>query len=404
MSDLSPKAGLGERRNRPFSVNPLQEKGVSLYVHLPYCASRCRYCDFNAWVADKADFTSYIDAVLHEARAKATGLKPQTVFFGGGTPSLFPKEELSRLFEELQIITGYQTSAFEITAEANPESFSEEKATVFSHGQVNRVSLGIQSLQPDILRAYDRAHSAEQALQALGRIKRVFSQCNVDMIYAFPGQHPESFFSDLEKLLAYSPDHFSCYELSYEPGTALTKKRDAGKWNPEDPDLCEKLFLAVHEIFSRHQYSHYEVSNFALDNSPCWHNVATWRTLDCVGLGAGAVGWESGVRQKNILRPVEYESAIFERGSATLEKEVPKKETILFDLFMMGLRMPHEGVSIERAERLTGLNPLLVYDKELAQLRQEGLLQVTPEQIRVTPKGLLLLDTVLQSFLPTQSV
>ena len=224
------------------------------------------------------------------------------------------------------------------------------------------------------------------------------------MIYAFPGQQPEVFFSDLDKLLTYAPSHFSCYELSYEPGTPLTKKRNAGKWTPEDPDLCEKLFLETRNFFSQHHYSHYEVSSFAQENSPCWHNVSTWRMLDCVGLGAGAVGWKTGVRQKNILRPEKYESTIFQRGSAVFEEEKPTRKTVLFDLFMMGLRMPLEGVSVQRAKRLTGLDPLRIYAKELAALQKKGLLQANAEQIRVTPKGLLLLDTILQSFLPTQSV
>lgn len=382
----------------------MQDDGVSLYVHLPFCVSKCRYCDFNSYAWTGQDLESYVDALLTEAQLRAEGLHPQTVFIGGGTPSFLPAELLARLLEELHAITGFREHALEVTMEANPESFDEERAQAASHGGVNRISVGVQSLRPEVLQAYDRVHSGEQALEALARAKRYFPRWSADLIFAFPGQDPDSWQRDLQQVLATEPGHVSCYELSYEPGTALTRLRDAGRWQAEDVDLCEQLYRQTGSILQDHGYRRYETSNFARAGETCLHNLAAWRNLSYLGIGAGAAGWHDGRRRKNLERPEAYQAAIASQQDPVGESERPSAQTILFDSLMMGLRLVHEGVDRARVIAACGMDPVESHRASLEQLRADGLVEWDAQRVRTTEQGALLLDTVLGKLLPGESV
>jgi oxygen-independent coproporphyrinogen-3 oxidase len=342
--------------------------------------------------------------LLQEARQRALKLRPQTVFLGGGTPTFLPADLLRHLLDELHAITGFRDSAIEVTIEANPESFDEPRAQAARDGGVQRASVGVQSLRPEVLQAYDRVHSGAQALEALARAREIFPRFSADLIFAFPGQDPESWQRDLLQVLATQPGHVSCYELSYEPGTALTRLRDVGRWQAEDADLCESLYLQTGQTLAEHGYARYETSNFGRAGEVCLHNLAAWRNLAYVGIGAGAAGWYAGERRKNLERPEAYQAAIQAGRDPVGESERPSPHTILFDSLMMGLRLVKEGVNRERVRKACGLDPLEAYGRELHELRERGWVEWDAARLRTTTQGALLLDSVLTRLLPGEPV
>lgn len=390
----------------PIPKGCLEEHGVSLYVHLPFCVKKCRYCDFNSYAWKEQDLDRHVDAVLLEAERRASGLKPQTVFFGGGTPTLLGAKRIARLLEGLQQHTGFQDSATEVTMEANPESLDFDVAQAAAEGGVDRFSIGFQSLRPEVLEAYDRVHSPEDSFRAFEAARAAgIERINVDLIYAFPGQDPESWFADLQSVHKLQPEHLSCYELSYEPGTALTRLRDVGRWEQEDPDLCQELFEETRRRNAAAGYFGYEVSAFAKPGEASRHNLAYWRSLDYVGIGAGAAGWHKGVRRRNEELPHLYEEKIFLHQDPVDQHEVSSQETILFDGLMMGLRLQHEGVSLPRLRRISGIDLIERHGEDVRRACEEGLLELTevagvPTTLCTTPRGFLLLDDILQRFLP----
>ena len=384
----------------------LSELGQGLYVHLPFCTSKCRYCDFNSYAWTDQSLDAYVDALLIEAKQRATGLQPQTVFFGGGTPSLLPPELLSRLLDELDTICGFRQSSLETSMEANPESLDSERAEAMVNGGVDRLSVGIQSLQIDVLQAYDRVHSPQQAREALALGRKMFPSLNADLIFAFPGQDPNLWQQDLQEVLSFEPNHISCYELSYEPGTALTRLRDAGRWQAEDPDLCEQLFQQTGEVCAAAGMRRYEISNFCQDGQECLHNLAAWRSLDFVGIGAGAASSVAGERRTNLARPEHYQEAVMCGQDPVQESSRPDSKTLLFEHMMMGLRLVEEGVSRKRMQRQLNLDPWLELQPQLTELVERQLIQAGPDadRICVTAKGALLLDHILVQFLPGTQV
>lgn len=374
-------------------------------MHLPYCVRKCRYCDFNSHGYTSQDLGAHVEGILQEASLRAQDIAPQTVFFGGGTPTLLGAQHLTRLLEGLHEITGFRQSAGEVTMEANPESLSAEVASAIFHGGVDRLSIGVQSLDNEVLAAYDRVHDAKEALAAYARAREAgFRRINLDLIYAFPGQDPQQWIDTLHTVHELGPEHLSCYELSYEPGTSLTRLRDLGRWQEEDPERCAALFDLTREHNATAGYHSYEVSAFAQPGEECRHNLAYWRSLDYVGLGAGAASWHQGVRSMNLAKPEDYERLIGEGRRPLAQEEETPTEMRIFDHLMMGLRLEREGVSVERMKRQCGsaavdaILPRLHDFVAREQLRvwqdQEG------EHFCTTAKGLRMLDTLLQELLP----
>jgi oxygen-independent coproporphyrinogen-3 oxidase len=373
-----------------------------LYVHLPFCVSKCRYCDFNSWAWTGQDLARHVDAVLREAEQRAAGLRPQTVFLGGGTPTLLPPAELARLRDGLHEVSGFRDTARETTLEANPESLDAETAAAAREHGADRVSIGVQSLRPEVLSAYDRAHGPGEALAAFATARAAgFVRVNLDLIFAFPGQDPAAWRADLARVLELGPEHLSCYELSFEPGTALTRLRDAGRFPPADEaELRLELFESTRAQCAAAGLERYEVSNFALPGEACLHNLAYWRNLDYVGIGAGAGSWRHGVRSRNLASPEAYEAALAGGEDPAEERETPDARTAAFDCLMMGLRLEHEGVSLARVERVAGADPFRLWPRELEQALADGLLEHDGDRLRATPAGFVLLDSVLERLLP----
>lgn len=380
---------------------------MSLYVHIPFCVSKCRYCDFNSYALREQDIGRHVDALLKEAESRIIELNPQTVFLGGGTPSILSPKQLKHLLDGLDDICGFRSSAVEVTMEANPESLDDATAAAATQGGVDRISIGFQSLQADVLRAYDRVHSPEDSIRAFRAARNAgVKRINVDLIFAYPGQNPKQWYQDLARAHELEPEHLSCYELAYEPGTALTRLKDVGRWQAEDPDVCFDLFMNTRALNEAAGFSAYEVSAFAKPGEQSLHNLAYWRNLDYVGIGAGAAGWHEGVRRQNLARPENYEAAVFSGQDPVHESEQSSQETILFDALMMGLRLPKEGVLLTRLKRISGLDISQVHGELLKDLQKENLIEFLcdasgrAQSLRATERGFLLLDDILQRFLP----
>ncbi len=377
----------------------------SLYVHLPFCVRKCRYCDFNSWAWTGQDLRRVVDALLLEAERRARDLRPPTVFVGGGTPTLLPAGELARLLDGLHEITGFRDSSRETTVEANPESLDPERAGALREHGADRLSLGVQSLREEVLEAYDRVHGPAQALEAVQTARAAgFRRLNVDLIYAFPGQDPELWFQDLAAVLALEPEHLSAYELSYEPGTALTRLRDAGRWPEESEERRLLLFQETRRRLAEAGYGQYEVSNFARAGEACRHNLVYWRSGSWIGLGAGAAGSEGTRRRRNLADPEAWRRCVERGEDPVAEIEEPGPEVLLFDRFLMGLRLPWEGVDLEAARVATGLDPAAVFRPAWQRLQDEGLLVVDAGRARASARGFLLLDSLLEALLPRQQV
>lgn len=404
--ERSHKVSTSSSQENSHNQNFLRGGGdVALYVHLPFCVKRCKYCDFNSYAYTDQNINSYLEAVLSEARLRASNLQPQTVFIGGGTPTFIEAEKLRDFLLELSCITNFRSSAQEVTVEANPESFDENMARALLDAGVNRLSIGFQSLHDEVLKAYDRVHDAATSFKAFEIARNAgFDNINIDLIYSFPGQNPEQWGADLEKIHRLAPEHLSCYELSYEPGTALTKLRDVGGHQENNDEFNTLMFELTRRINSGAGYQAYEVSAFALDGRQCEHNLIYWNSSSYVGIGAGAASWVTPYRTMNLKDPDKYIAAIVNNENHFVENNCCDNTTILFDCLMMGLRLEQCGVSVEQIENLSKLNPLEHYKKQIGFFVDSGLLEIyrgdSQTYLRATASGILQLDTILGELLP----
>ena len=377
--------------------------GVSLYVHFPFCRKKCRYCDFNSYTYQGQDQKEYLDAMLKEARVRILNLNPTTVFFGGGTPSLISPALLEYFFKKLNKICNYQKSAKEITIEANPETLNKQFAAVCLEQNINRISIGFQSIRNDILKVYDRTHKEDEAFQAFQVARKAgFKNINIDLIYSFPGQELNDWMEDLEKVCAINPDHISCYELSYEPGTALTKQKDKGRIKPTSIDLATSFFLNTRKKLKEHGFESYEVSAFAKNKKYCEHNLKYWTHSPYIGIGAGASSWLNPQIIKNINAPHKYIENILKHNKAVEEVQRCSKETIFFDRLMMGLRLEQWGVNYLEIQ-----NAPDYMLKKINESIEKGFLEINYKNnnkfLRASKKGFLQLDSILQTIMPETS-
>jgi oxygen-independent coproporphyrinogen-3 oxidase len=373
--------------------------GTPLYVHLPFCAAKCHYCDFFSVPAEGQDRGAMIGAILAEAERFAPR-NPATVYFGGGTPSLLDAHELERLLDGLDRITSFRSSAREVTAECNPESLDEGKARALLALGVRRLSIGIQSLHDDVLALFGRVHSAEDGLRAYAAARRAgASDVNVDLIYAVPDQTAESWSRDLDRILELEPDHVSAYNLTFEEETPFRRWLDEGKLarSPEEVEL--ELFWIARETLAARGYEAYEISNFARTGRRCRHNVNYWENGGYLGIGPSAVSKVGHTRTGNSKGTGAYVRRIVESGDARAWRETPTASKRLAETWWLGLRL-REGVRPRDARRVAGLegddDPALEVAKRLA---EDGLLERSDDRFRLTRRGLPLADWIARRFL-----
>jgi oxygen-independent coproporphyrinogen-3 oxidase len=373
--------------------------GTPLYVHLPFCAAKCHYCDFFSVPAEGIDRSATLAAIVREAELFAA-LRPRTVFVGGGTPSLLSVAELTALFDALNRVTGFRESAAEVTAECNPESLDGAKARALLDLGVTRISIGFQSLHDDVLKLFGRVHSVEQSFRAYDAARSAGARnVNVDLIYAVPGQSHETWERDLARVLALEPDHVSAYNLTFEEETVFKRWLEEGRLarQPEDVELA--LFETTRALTARHGYEAYEVSNFARPSRRCAHNVNYWENGEYVGIGPSAVSKIGHTRSGNVKPIAAYGRRIRETSSARAWSETPTAAARLAETWWLGLRL-REGLTAAEARRRSAFDGVRdPISSVTARLVEQGLLDFAGERFSLSARGLPLADYVAKQFL-----
>lgn len=395
-----------EQRALPKAEDPGRpDDGVALYVHLPFCAAKCHYCDFFSVPDDGQDIDGMIAAILREAELRAPQ-HPRTVFIGGGTPSLLSVPQLTRLLDGLDRLTHWRDSAIEVTAECNPESLDREKAKALLDLGVPRLSIGFQTLNDETLKLFGRVHSVDDSFRAFEAARAAgIEHLNLDMIYAVPGQTAAEWARDLARVLDLGPEHLSAYNLTFEEDTRFKRWLDQGKLKSAPEEVELEMFHATRSLTSDAGLDAYEISNHATAGEECVHNVGYWHNAEYLGIGPGAVSKVGLTRVGNPRSIQPYLRRIAAAGHATDWREDPNEYARLAETWWLGLRLT-EGVS-PSAAKATAKFAGGVPDPALAiaeRLETQGFLErfAAPdgdERFRLTSAGLPLADAAARQFL-----
>jgi len=389
------KPDLGRSPQDPGAVP--DGDALALYVHWPFCISKCPYCDFNSHVRASIDQEAWRTALLedlaHEARA-TRGRRLGSIFFGGGTPSLMPAATVAAIVDAAGAHWGFARD-IEITLEANPSSVEAERFADIASAGVNRVSLGLQSLDDAALRFLGRAHSAEEALAALDTAQRSFDRVSFDLIYALPGQSEAAWQGELERGLTFGTNHLSLYQLTIEPGTRFAALAARGELVPTDPEHAAQLFELTQALTGAAGLPAYEISNHARPGQESRHNLAYWRYQSYCGVGPGAHGRRGGSVTQRHKKPENWLAALDRQGHGIAEEMPLSAGQRGAEALLMGLRLS-EGVDLGRIGRIADRQPADLVDMDcVKRLEAIGLLSLDMLQLRVTPPGMLLLDSIL---------
>ena len=367
-----------------------------LYVHVPFCRSKCGYCDFYSVVAGAHDTARLIDCLGGElTRRVAEGShRVRTVFCGGGTPTILPMDELAALLESVERAVATRDLA-EFSIEANPATVDDDKAGVLVAAGITRVSMGAQSFFADELAALDRHHLPQDIAPSVEILRRHgVPQINLDLIFGIPGQTLETWAESLRRAIDLQPDHLACYGLTYEPGTRLTARRERGQITPCTEDLEADMYELTMDTLAEAGYAQYEISNYARPGHECQHNLIYWRNEPYLGVGPSAAGCVDHRRYKNVADMDGYIRMIEAHGHAEVESETLDRERLITEMVMMQLRLV-EGLSRATFRRRTGFDPLVLFSEPLARLIDLGLLLVSDSHVALTRRGRLVSNAVM---------
>lgn len=369
----------------------------ALYIHWPFCAKKCPYCDFNSHVREGVDVAAWQTALIADMRAEAAVAGGETltsIFFGGGTPSLMPPALVAALLAEAERLWGF-AQGIEITLEANPSSVEAANFAALAGAGINRVSLGVQSLDDAELHFLGRLHGAEEALRALETAQAHFARVSFDMIYALPGHTPELWEDRLTRALGFGTGHMSLYQLTIEPGTRFASDMRRGRLVPLDDDEAAELFDITQALTSAGGLPAYETSNHARPGEESRHNLAHWRYQDYAGIGPGAHGRRGGVATVRHKKPENFLGAVARQGDGIAEARALAVPEQAAEALLMGLRLV-EGVDLAALGARFGLPRWgLVDEGALARLAGLGLMWVADTRIGVAPEGRGVLDALL---------
>ena len=377
---------------------------LAVYIHWPFCRSKCPYCDFNSHVRDRVDTARWERALLADLDHHA-GLVPGrevgSVFFGGGTPSLMPPATVAALLGRVRARWAV-TPDIEVTLEANPNSAEAARFHAFAAAGVNRLSLGVQALDPAALRMLGRAHDRGEAIDAIEHARASFARFSFDLIYARPGQSLASWRHELDEALTLAGDHLSLYQLTIEPGTAFATLYRRGELAVPAEEDAAVLFETTQDRVAAHGFPAYEISNHARPGAECRHNLVYWRYQDYVGIGPGAHGrlTRDDVKYATTqARLPERWLAAVEKAGTGIEEMVPiDRDSAVEEMLMMGLRLT-EGVARARLEHAAGRDAETLFGDNLAPLVEGGFLTLDSDRLAVTAAGRQRLNAVLAALL-----
>ena len=417
----------------------MNKRELELYIHIPFCARKCAYCDFLSFAAPEWVYRDYMDKLLEEICGQGPNFQEyrvSTIFVGGGTPSILPADLIMELFATLSENFDISPDA-EITMEANPGTLTMEKLEVYRQSGVNRLSIGLQSADDKELKYLGRIHSYDSFLKSFQRARQAgFKNINVDLMSALPGQDVHSWKNTLKKVMMLKPEHISAYSLIIEEGTPFYERfgepqgkqssvvcgesdADRGGALPApktaaeiaaraavmtlpdlpDEDTDREMYHLTKEMMAAHGYDRYEISNYAKKGYECRHNIGYWTGVEYLGLGLGASSYTYGYRYHNTENLQEYLSLnLYEGGAAARDIEELSLEDKMEEFMFVGLRMM-KGVSGSEFLERFGQNMWNVYGDALKKLEQQGLIEVDAPMVRLTELGIDVSNVVLSEFL-----
>jgi oxygen-independent coproporphyrinogen-3 oxidase len=369
-----------------------REDTLALYVHWPFCVSKCPYCDFNSHVRASVDQEQWREALLADLawEAEAAPGRLGSIFFGGGTPSLMPPATVWALIEAAERRWGF-AGEVEITLEANPSSVEAARFADLASAGVNRISLGVQALDDAALRFLGRAHDVAEGLAALETAQAAFPRVSFDLIYALPGQGEKAWRAELDRALGLGTGHMSLYQLTIEPGTRFSAMAAKGELPAADPDHAAGLYELTQKATEAAGLPAYEISNHARPGEESRHNLAYWRYQPYVGIGPGAHGRRGGMATRRHRKPENWLASVARNGCG-LEAETPLSAADRrLEALLMGLRL-REGVALAPLEAS-------VDSAAVRRLEAQGMVARRADRLSITPAGMLLLDAILPELL-----
>lgn len=398
---VGPAVWPGLLQPSPCDANLLtsEMKQLGVYIHIPFCVSKCAYCDFVSYPIAGQDVEAYLDAVLSElvvrgSRLRQPGWQVSSIYVGGGTPTSVPRATLCAFLSK--VLEGLETcSEPEVTLEANPGTIDVQYASELISSGVNRISLGIQSFCDRTLSVLGRIHTASQAAAAFEAVRAAGAKnVNIDLIYGTPGETPRQLEDSLLAALALVPEHISVYGLSIESGTKLFEACQAGRIRRVEPDAQRRMYEAVRETLAQAGYRQYEISNWSRPGFECRHNLNYWRRGEYLGLGCWASSFLDGRRTTNLADPKAYIEAIRSTGTAVERSETLSRHQRIEEAVMLGLRL-REGLSVEELRREEGFDILGQRKDEIERLLSEGLIEIEDDRLRLTDNGLPVADEIV---------
>ncbi|WP_428846036.1 radical SAM family heme chaperone HemW [Moorella sp. E308F] len=378
-----------------------ENKASSIYIHIPFCVRKCHYCDFVSYPGrPPEEMAAYCRALEREMDLVAGKWQPgpaATVYIGGGTPTLLPARNLEQVLDAVDRFFGRQPGA-EVTVEANPGTVDGRKLKILKAAGVNRLSLGVQSLDDDLLAAMGRIHRRRDIYEAFDQARRAgFSNINLDLIFGLPGQTLDGWRATLKEAIALQPEHIAAYSLQVEEGTPWGKLAAAGELPLPGEELELAMYQEARQMLAAVGYQQYEISNFARPGYQCRHNLTYWLNQPYLGLGAAAASYWRGRRWQNYSELHRYRH-VLSRGRlprAEIETLTPHQQ--MAETMFMGLRLM-AGVDLEDFRRRFGVDAREVYARELAGLYRAGLVEEKDGHLRLTEKGLPLANEVFMQF------
>lgn len=391
-----------------MSIQP-EQSSVSLYIHVPFCAHKCEYCAFYSHAANGDVVERYVRALIREMELIDLSHNPRTVFFGGGTPTLLNLKQWERVLRSME--RSHLIGAAEWTVECNPATVSLDKAKLLRSYGVNRVSLGVQSLDEQLLDRLGRVHSREMVFRSFDILRRAgFDKINIDLMFGIPGQTMAVWKGTLTEAVALGSEHLSCYEVIYEEDTPLFAQLQAGRFSV-DEDLACDMYEELLDFAEGHGFEQYEVANFGrhrsgglheLPDCACQHNIHYWRAGDYFGLGPSATEYRCGVRTKNWSNTALFCERL-ERGERAIEsREQLSPVARAGEAAAFGLRM-NAGWPFELFHQITGFDLREEWRGEMAELARQGLACLTDERFHLTQRGLRFADAAAELFLRTEA-
>ena len=386
------------------------EAPLSIYLHIPFCHVRCGYCAFNTYTDLEDLIPAYVSALRRELEIVAASnphREAHSLYFGGGTPSLLT----ARQFEQLLLAISREfnlSDDMEISLEANPDDLSFEYLRDLRALGCNRLSIGMQSANADILRLYDRRHDLQKVADAVAAARKAqFENLNLDVIFGAPGETLADWRPTVGALMAFAPDHVSMYGLELKGGTDLRQRVDRAELPVPDDDIFADMYEYAAGVFERHGYVQYEISNWRRDDKQCRHNLQYWRNLPYIGLGAGAHGFAGGLRYSTITAPRRYIAALTDGAAGSFEfpltpavakHRVVSRADDLYETIMMGLRLTREGINRARFSARFGQDFAAMFLEAVERLDALGLIHLNEDRVRLSSAGRLLSNGIIREF------